>query len=206
MAKLNFGIADATEVAAASGYPVYEGPMPPAGVYRGKLKVVKVGKIGSGDNKGKSRLMTVVTIDDPKHPEYRGCPAFGGLNITEQGVPYVNQFLDSQTDGSDKATSAIRKAFWNTGPIVDDAKEHIKKIGRTNVNSPSGEIEVVVATTLGTYQGKTTVNVGQWLGLADGASASEEKAEVVDEDEDIDDDDIDDDGDIDDDDPYGDDE
>ena len=184
MPKINFGVADAADVAAADGYPVYKGELPPNGAYEAVVKVVKVGKIGSGVDKGKNRLQIVAILDDPDHPEFNGCPAFDNKNLTDQGVPYVNQFLESLSDGTEKGKAAIRNAFWKTGPIVDDAKEHIKKIGRTNVNSPSGAIRVIVGTKLNTWQGNTSVKVQQWM-LADGNSAPVEEApEIVEEEDD----------------------
>ena len=184
MAKINFGIANAEDVAAQQGYDVYSGELAPNGAYRIQLKVVKVTKISSGENKGKSRLQIVGVIDDPNYPEYAGCPAFDGLNITDQGVPYINAFLEALTDGTDAAKAAIKKAFWKTGPITDDAKENIKKIGKWNIGSPKGELHVLVGTQQKTYQGNTTVNIQQYL-LIDGENGSEAEAEIVDdEDED----------------------
>ena len=179
---INFGIANAEDVAAQQGYDVYKGELAPNGAYRIQLKVVKVTKISSGENKGKSRLQIVGVIDDPNYPEYAGCPAFGGLNITDQGVPYVNAFLEALTDGTDAAKAAIKKAFWKTGPITDDAKENIKKIGKWNIGSPKGELHVLVGTQQKTYQGNTTVNIQQYL-LIDGENGSEAEAEIVDDDD-----------------------
>ena len=190
MPKINFGIADAADVAASQGYDVYKGELPPNGAYRAEVKVVKVGKIASGDSKGKSRLQITAIIKDPEYPEYDGCPAFGNLNLTEQGAPYVNQFLESLTDGSDKAKTAIKNGFWKTGPIVDDAKEHILRIGKTQVNSPKGTLTVVVGTKQNTYQGNTTVRIQQWMvdeeGSGGGSSEPAEVVEVVEVEEDSD--------------------
>lgn len=205
MPKLNFGIADAADQEAAQGYPVYKGELPPNGVYEGILKVMKVGKIGSGADKGKNRLQITIILDDPDHPEFDGCPVFGGLNLTDQGVPYVNQMLEALTDGSDKAKADVKRAFWKTGPIADDAKEHILKIGRLQVNSPRGEIRVMVATRQNTYQGNTTAQVQQYM-LADSESGnskgnSSDDDDVVDDVVEVDDVDVDD---VDDEDPYAD--
>lgn len=208
MPKINFGVADAADIAAADGYPVYKGDLPPNGAYEGALRVVKVAKIGSGNEKGKSRLQLVVILDDPNYPEYDGCPMFGGLNLTDQGVPYVNQFLESLTDGSDKAKAAIKTAFWKTGPIVDNAKEHIVKIGRTNVNSPKGELRVIVGVKQRTWEGNTTLSINQYMiANGEGSPSKTEEAEIVEEDDDIAEVEVDDDTTVDDDeDPYAEDE
>lgn len=185
MPKMNFGIADAADVAAAQGFEPYKGELPPNGVYEGVLKVCKIGKIGSGTDKGKNSLKPTIILDDPDYPEYNGCPAFGNLNLTDQGVPYVNQFLESLTDGSEKAKADIRKAFWKTGPIVDDAKEHLLRIGKVQVNSPKGEIRITVGTKTSTYNGNTSVKIQQYmLTEGSGAGPSESEAEVVEAEED----------------------
>lgn len=184
MPKINFGIADGADIEAAQGFPVYKGELPQNGVYEGILKVLKVEKIANGDNKGKNRLQIVVTIDDPNYPEYKGAPAFDNKNLTDQGVPYVNQFLEALTDGSDKARAAVKRAFWKTGPIVDDAKEHILRIGTVKVESPKGELRVLISTKLNTYQGNTSARIQQWM-LSDGEGVPAEETEVVEaEDED----------------------
>ena len=186
MPKINFGIANAEDIAAAQGFENYKGELPPNDAYRGILKTVKVRKIQSGEDKGKNGLMLVVILNDPKFPEYDGCPVFGNLNLTDQGAQYVNQFLEALTDGSDKAKTDIKRAFWKTGPIVDDAKEHILRIGKTQVNSPKGELSVLIGTKTSTYSGNTSVKVQQWM-LENGENASgPAEDDIVEEDEDDD--------------------
>ena len=209
MPKINFGIANAEDVAASQGFDIYKGELPPNGAYEGVLKVVKIGKIGSSNDKGKSNLMLVVILHDDEYPEYHGCPVFGNLNLTDQGVPYVNQFLEALTDGSDKAKADIKRAFWKTGPIVDDAKEHVLRIGKTQVNSPKGEIRVLIGTKVSTYNGNTSCKVQQWM-LNDGSESSgpAKEDDIVEEDDDdavVDVDDTED-TEADDEDPYADDE
>lgn len=203
MPKINFGMADAADVAASQGFEVYKGELPPNGAYEATVKVVKVGKIGSGNDKGKSRLMITAVIDDPDYPEYKGCPAFGNLNLTEQGVAYVNQFLEALTDGSEAQKKAVKNAFWKTGPIVDDAKEHIVRIGKVQVNSPKGEIKITIGVKHNTWQGNTTLRIQQWMlaGEGDGSDSSDDDDEsnIVDAEDDsvvdVDDADVEDDGD-----------
>jgi hypothetical protein len=200
MPKLNFGNASAADVEAASGVKVYKGELPRNGAYVGTLKRLTVGKIGSGDDKGKNKLSILVEIDDPDYPEYKGAPAWGNLNLTDQGATYVNQFLEALTDGSEAAKKAIRTAFWKTGPIADDTKEHILRIGKVNVNSPNGSIKVLISTKQRTYQGTTSCGIQQYMLLGDDDT-------VDDEDEIIEDEALEDDVEIedDDDDPYADD-
>jgi hypothetical protein len=182
MPKINFGIADGADVEASQGFPQYRGKLPENGVYEGVLKVMKVLKIAKGDNAGKSRLQIVVTLKDPNYPEYDGCPVFDNKNVTDQGVPFLNQMLESITDGSDAAMKAVKNAFWKTGPIVDNEKEHILKIGKINVNSPQGAIQVLVATKQNTYNGNTTCQVRQWLQF-EGEDTPTEDEQIVEEDD-----------------------
>ena len=200
MPKLNFGIVDAADVDAASGLSVYKGELPKNGAYTGTLKRVTVGKIGSGDDKGKNKLSILVEIDDEDYPEYKGAPVWGNLNLTDQGVPYVNQFLESLTDGSDKAKADVKRAFWKTGPIADDTKEHILRIGKINVNSPKGSLKVLITTKLRTWNGNTTCGIQSYMLLNDDDSSTVEEEEIIEDDDLIEEEDDDDD------DPYADEE
>lgn len=109
----------------------YDGPPPPDGLYKGKVKYLALGKIASGENKGGQRISVVVEISEGK---YKGAGIGTGLNLTKQGEPYVNQFLRSLTDGSEEQWRGIREAFWRTGYLVGDPDKKgrlpIERIGK----------------------------------------------------------------------------
>ena len=94
----------------------YDGPPPTPGTYRGKIKKMGLAKIGSGENKGGNRIALVLEITDGK---FKGAGVMHSLNMTKQGAPFVNQFLEALTDGSDAQRAGIRNAFWNIGFDVD---------------------------------------------------------------------------------------
>ena len=95
----------------------YDGPPPPPSTYRGTVKRMALAKIGSGDNKGADRIALVVEISEGK---YKGAGILHSLNLTQQGKGWVNQFLDSLTDGSDVQKNALQKMFWQKGYDVEE--------------------------------------------------------------------------------------
>ena len=114
-----------------TGSSFNDGPPPVRGVYRGKVKQLALATIASGNNAGGQRLHLVVEITEGK---FQGAGLVTSLNLTQQGSPYVNQFLRSLTDGSDAQFQAIREAFWHTGYTVGDEDQKgrlpITKIGK----------------------------------------------------------------------------
>lgn len=145
MPRLSFGI-DAEEAAGAGiaeGFSDYSGELPPNGSYRGVLKVLRAKKITSGGNKGKHRLQIGVEITDP---QYKGYFAWGGVNLIESGLQFVNQFLNALGDGSEASLKKLQKALFGPGPVVDDSGNNVevKKIGTVTINSPKGEKPLIV--------------------------------------------------------------
>lgn len=162
MPKLSFGIDGVGKEDIEGGF--YQGDPPVPGTYKGKLKICRVGKIKkAGENQGKPRLAILVEITEGK---YKGAGVWTGLNVTDQGVPYVNQWLNSLTDGSNSAKKAIQDAFWGPGPDVvknGDIVE-VKKIGRYPINSPEGEIPIIFTVKKGKDQdGSPRPEVGRFL-------------------------------------------
>lgn len=171
MPKFNFGL-DVTDVDAAEGFGDYEGPLPPNGAYDGRLKVVKIAKIKSEKNAGKLRLQIGVEIT---HPDFKGYFAWGGVNLTDQGAPFVNQFLRAITDGSDSEFNAIRKAFSSSaGVVVDEKKENVLKIGKWKIDSPQGELPIKVQLKQRTWDGVTRAGVQTFLLREDGALSDDD--------------------------------
>src|ERR1700751_4551415 len=156
MPKFNLNINGVGE-GAAEGFKDWDGPLPPKGSYPAILKVVKVKQI-----KGKTdhRLMIMVTLNTGD--EYDGCPVFGGVNLTDQGIPYVNQFLHSLTDGSNSECEKIEKAFY-AGFQVDEKKENVTKIGTKKINSPDGQLPVMITLGHNTWEGKTSAKINSFL-------------------------------------------
>ena len=134
---------------AAEGRAGWSGELPPTGAYTGKIKVVSVGAISQAAktpaNRGKPKFNVGVELSNTPEGKFDGFMAWGSLNLIDSGIPYINQFLHALTDGSDKSVTAIEKAFYETGPVVDDKQQHVLKIGSLTVNSPNGELPVKVS-------------------------------------------------------------
>lgn len=174
MPTFNFGFNDAT-TEISEGFDSYDGPLPPNGSYEGTLKVAKIVKMKKDSTK--YRISLLVEIN---HPDFKGYPAWGGVNMTDQGQQYVNQWLRSLVD-SEAEYLKIHKVFYGTkGPVTDEKKEHILKIGTVKINSPEGNIPVKVALKQRTWEGKTTAGVQAFL-IGDGGGSSSDD-EVVEED------------------------
>jgi hypothetical protein len=92
--------------------PTYDGPPPVPGIYRGIIKRMGLAKIKTGDNAGGDRITLILEVESG---EYQGARIAHSLNLTKQGAPYINQFLESLTDGSEQQKTGIRQAFWQTG-------------------------------------------------------------------------------------------
>ena len=96
-------------------------------------------------NRGKPKLNVGVELCDTPDGKYDGFLAWGNLNIIDSGVPYINQFLHALTDGSEKAVAAIEKAFYQDGPVCDDNRQHVLKIGSYSIESPNGTLPIRVS-------------------------------------------------------------
>lgn len=178
--NLDINLSDAEVAEAREGW---KGPLPPKGSYPAILKVAKMKEIKDGENKGKFRIQMVCTLDTGD--EYEGCPVYGGVNLTEQGAQYVNQFLFSLVDTEAKF-KALQKAFENGGPIVDEKRENITKIGNVKIDSPDGSKKILIALKHNTWKGETSAQIGSFLppgGITDHDDKVADEA-VVEEDDD----------------------
>ncbi len=184
---------------AVEGRAGWGGELPPTGAYTGKLKIVSVGTISQAAknpaNRGKPKFSVGVELCNTPDGKYDGFMAWGGLNLIESGIPYINQFLHALTDGSDKAITTIEKAFYETGPVVDNDQKHVLKIGPFMINSPNGELLMKVSIKKSSYfnpetkQTSESSRIEAFLpGGGTAAKASSSKVEtVVEEEEDVDD-------------------
>lgn len=183
---------------AVEGRAGWGGELPPTGAYTGKLKIVTVGEISQAAknpaNRGKPKFNVGVELCNTPDGKYDGFMAWGGLNLIESGIPYINQFLHALTDGSDKAITAIEKAFYEAGPVVDNDKKHVVKIGPWAINSPNGELLIKVSIKKSSYFNPETKQTSESSRiesfLLGGGSAIKTKPNTVEEaveEEDIDD-------------------
>ena len=183
---------------AAEGRAGWSGELPPTGAYNGKLKIVSVGAISQAAknpaNRGKPKFSVGVELCDTPDGKYDGFMAWGGLNLIESGVPYINQFLHALTDGSDRSITAVEKAFYNDGPVVDNDQKHVLKIGPLLVDSPNGTLPIKVSIKKSSYFNPETKQTTEssrieafLMGGGIAVKASGAKPETPVEEEDVDD-------------------
>jgi hypothetical protein len=176
MPRFDFGLSGA-DVGAAEGYEAYGGPLPKTGSYTGKLKIVQISETSQkAKNPGAPMLKVGVEINDADQG-VAGFVAFRNLVIVDSVIPFVNQFLRALTDGSDAEFEKVKKAFWDDGPVVDDTKKNIHKIGNYKINSPEGQLPIKVSlkqrsyTPEGSTESRTVCEINSFL-LSEGAAGS----------------------------------
>jgi len=175
MKKIKFNVgADAAE-ATSDSESFYDGPTPPKGVYRTRLKFLKLKTNKNND----PMLNGIMEIEEPKGSDkakYNGYGIWFNINVTRQGAPYVNNFLD--TLGFNK------KAFWATGGVTVDENEDpptVTKIGAKTVGEGHlARLRTKFKAASGGYDESLQVAGAGFLPL----SASDEDAETWDEDSD----------------------
>lgn len=165
----------------------YAGPTPPSDTYKG---IVRFLKMAAKPNKnGDPMLKGGVVINEPAtsaKAKYNGYVVNFNLNISDQGVPFVNQFLDAISGGSKQ----VRERFWDKG--VQTAKSEADKdrpivaIGGLKVPDKGG-FTVTMNTRPNNYtsQGKNieALQVGAFLLNVSTSSSQQESAEEFDEDD-----------------------
>lgn len=145
MPKFNLDI-NGVGAGAAEGREAYSGEIPKTGTYEGILKVITIGTIGAqAQNAGKSKLSVGVELTNTPNGAYDGFLAWGNLNLIDSSIPFVNQFLWCLTNGSDAEKTAIEKAFYGGGIVVDERKKHVLKIGKYKIESPEGTTPIRVS-------------------------------------------------------------
>jgi hypothetical protein len=135
MPKLAWG-ADVTpddvDSAESSGQ-IYEGEIPPAGVYRFKIKTLKSGESRENKNPMATFLML---LDDPRKAvkAYQGCPLFGQVVITKQTGWKIKEFCAALGISS---TDFLKKA-------VTDEEGNILKFGTQKIKDTDVFVKVNV--------------------------------------------------------------
>lgn len=147
MPKFNLDI-NGVDVDAAEERQVWSGELPVNGTYEGILKILSIGSISDkakiAANRGKPKLQIGIELVNTNEGKYDGFIAWGSINLIESSLPFLNQFLRSLTDGSETQFTEVKKAFYETKPIVDETRKHVLKIGRWKTDSPNGTMPVKV--------------------------------------------------------------
>lgn len=124
--------------------PIYDGEMPPKGLYRLRLKMLRLKDNANGDK----MLNGLVIVNEPSGSskvQYNGYDTWFNLNITKQGARWVNNFLSALVP-EDKV-AALRKAFWGQKVMIDkNDPPNILSIG--GVKMPESGADILVSAQL----------------------------------------------------------
>lgn len=158
-------------------YPVYEGDLPPKGVYRCVMKFLRLKTNRNGD----PMLNGLLIINEPKgskKAQYNGYDFWFNLNVTSQGSRWVNNFLAALVP--ETKVAATRKAFWAQKVMLDKADPpNVVSIGAVKIVE-----NMVISAQCGvkTYDGDTSLDAKRFLRPSDTA-VNEEGLPSADEDE-----------------------
>lgn len=162
MGKLKFGVGDMSDAEPGEGGQFYDGETPPRGIYKVALKFLQAKTNKNGD----TMLVALLEIREDREDkkQFNGYGIWHNMNVTEQGAPWVNAFLD--TFGFN------RSKFWNDGATVNEETDPptVTKIGSKAIKG--GEM-CRVATKRETYKGEEKLRVQQFLPVDDDDSDSD---------------------------------
>lgn len=191
---------EAAKTQAATGVAGrYSGPTPPVDTYQGTCRFLHM--TAKPNKNGDPMIRGGVVINEPagsSKAKYNGYVINFRLNVSDQGIPYVNQFLDAISGGKQQ----VKDRFWGNGGVTtakaDKGKDRpITIIGGLKVPDKGG-FPVVVTTSENNYTGadgkvREQLQVGAFLLKVSGGGPVEVDDDVddvddVDEDVDTDDD------------------
>lgn len=120
IAKVKLG--EFADIDAAEGFSDYTGPTPPKGMYRCKIKFLKLVTNSKGDPMFKV-LFEIAENPKGDKAKYNGYAIWHNANITKVGAPYLNAMLDAL-------------GLSRSGKIVLSAEkeERVTKIGGKEVD------------------------------------------------------------------------
>lgn len=137
-------------------FAVYDGDEPPTGVYPFVLKRLTVKENKNGDD----MLNGLVEIRAPKSDKkskYNGWAVWFNQNVTDQGAPYVKQWL--------KSLGLTWKDFTNKTVLESDERPcKVVKIGNVKFNDgnePPLRATIKMGRKSGDYPAR--LEIGQWL-------------------------------------------
>lgn len=148
MGKVKWSIG-ADEPEDLESYDVYDGDLPPKGVYNCKLTRLKLKTNRNGDDMINGLLLIE---EEGGKKKYNGYGIWFNQNVTEQGAPYVKQFL--------RALGLTWKDFIGKTVTDDEDPPNITKIGTLKMST---EPEVRVLAKRGSYNGEDKLDVQTWL-------------------------------------------
>jgi hypothetical protein len=165
-------------------YDVYEGEQPPKGVYRCRLKMLRLKQ----NKNGEPMVNGLLVISEPKKSpkaQYNGYSFWFNINVTKVGAPWVNNFLSVLVP--EEKVAGLRKLFWDEKVMLDkEDPPNIVSIGQVKFALDDRPIYVKANTKMkrATADYDESLDVLRFLrDSTDTSKADEPDDEDVDEDE-----------------------
>jgi hypothetical protein len=124
--RVKWGI-DPDEPEELESFDIYDGPDLKSGVYQGNLMRLTIVKNRNDDD----MLKGMWQVDDPAKPQYKGAVLWFNQNITDQGKPYVLQWLKSLGLTWDDFT---KRTVIEDADYSASSPSKVTKIGRLKFN------------------------------------------------------------------------
>jgi hypothetical protein len=164
MARVKWGIGG-DEPEEMETFNVYDGPVPPGGVYRFKLRRLQIVTNRNGDD----MMKWVMDIQEPKGSDkarFNGYGVWGQQNITDQGKPFLKNLLIH-------GLGVSWSDFMNKTITVDEERPTmVKSIGRKKFLDET--IDVRAQCKRETYQGEPRLAFGRMLPWEDAEEEMDE--------------------------------
>lgn len=158
--------------------PIYDGELPPKGIYRCAMKFLRLKKNRNND----PMLNGLLVVNEPagsKKAQYNGYDFWFNLNVTNQGSRWVNNFLSAIVP--EAKVAAVRKAFWEQKVMIDKGEPpNVLSIGGVKIVE---NMLVTVQCGRKTYEGDDALDAKRFIRPtdmtfnADGASEATETEE-----------------------------
>lgn len=153
MPKVKWSI-DTAEPDELEEYGVYDGPeLPRTGVFHGVIKRLSLKENSNGDDMLNGLFEVRESGEENDKDKYNGAGIWFNQNITDQGKPYVLQFL--------KSLGLTWKDFIKSTVTEDDGRPtRVMKIGKVKFNeSNEPKVKVSIGMSKGTpdYPSKTEI-------------------------------------------------
>jgi hypothetical protein len=142
----------------------------PKGKYKFAVRRIVCREIQNGDNAGEIRLSLMLVINEPKKSEnasWNGYLVWDGLNVTDQGRPYIKRFM--------QALGLTWDDFINKSKQDDQDPPHITQIGSVKFEAGKDPIvEAVVRIGMNNKTDEQEVKVSKYVPKGDGEAAADD--------------------------------
>lgn len=152
------------EVDTSKQFTPYDGPVPPAGVYRMKVKILRTSESSNGNPQLVIGLELVPRSDIPEQRRYKGFFLMDWITVLDSTAWRLRPFLD--------AVGVTSKEFLNG--TVQDEEKNVTKIGKKVV---VGSLVAVSIKNGQDQKGNARMEVGQYMPVVDADDTADPDAD-----------------------------